>query len=86
MILQAVKVTRDGREEPVRGLRLGSVAPAAFRDLVDASKERTLYNVRVTTTNAVSIIAPNLIFEELEIQQAREISQKPTVVRSPLND
>jgi predicted Zn-dependent protease len=86
MILQAVKVTRDGREEPVRGLRLGSVAPAAFRDLVDASKERTLYNVRVTTTDAVSIIVPDLIFEELEIQQAREISQKPAVVRSPLSD
>jgi hypothetical protein len=81
-----VKVTRDGREEPVRGLRLGSVAPAAFRDLVDASKERTLYNVRVTTTSAVSILVPDLIFEELEIQQAREISQKPAVVRSPLSD
>ncbi|HLG59874.1 MAG TPA: hypothetical protein VI485_31330 [Vicinamibacterales bacterium] len=73
MILQAVKVTRDGREDVVRGVRLGSVPPAAFRDLLDASRERTLYNVRTTNTDAVSVIVPNLIFEELEIQQTREI-------------
>jgi hypothetical protein len=86
MILQAVKITRDGREEAIRGVRLGSVAPAAFRDLLDASRERTLYNVRTTNTDAASIIVPNLIFEELEILQTREIVEKPPVVRSPLGN
>ena len=82
-ILDVVKVTLDGKEQVVRGLRLGTVAPAAFRDLLDASAERTLYTYRGTTFDPVSIIAPNLIFEELEIQQAREIAQKPPVVRAP---
>ncbi len=85
-ILQVVKVSPDGREEAVRGVRLGPVAPAAFRDLLDASRERTLYSVRTTNTEAVSIIAPSLIFEDLEIQLAREITQKPPVVPSPLGD
>ena len=84
VILNAVRVTRDGKEQPVRGLRLATVATAAFKDLIDASKERTMYNFRGTTVDAVSVIAPSVIFEELEIQQTREITQKPPVVGSPL--
>ena len=86
LILQAVKVTRDGREQVVRGLRLGGVAPAVFRDLIDASRERTLHSYRVTGTDAASVIVPNLIFEELEIQRTREITQRPPVVPSPLTN
>jgi len=77
-------VTRDGKEQPVRGLRLATVAAATFKDLLDASKERTMYNFRGTTVDAVTVIAPSLLFEELEIQQTREITQKPPVVGSPL--
>ncbi|HEX5107983.1 MAG TPA: metallopeptidase TldD-related protein [Vicinamibacterales bacterium] len=83
LILDAVKVTPDGKEHVVRGVRLGSVASSAFRDLLDASRERTLYNYRGTTTDPVSVIVPSLIFEELEVQQTREITQKPPVVSSP---
>jgi hypothetical protein len=86
LILDAVKVAPDGKEQVVRGLRMGTVAPAAFRDLLDGSRERTLYNFRGTTTDAVSVIVPNLIFEELEVLQAREITQKPAAVPSPLTD
>jgi hypothetical protein len=83
-IVDAVKVMRDGREEVVRGIRLGAVPPATFRDLLDASRERTLYSFRGTSNDAVSVIVPDIIYEELEIQQAREITQKPPDVKSPL--
>jgi hypothetical protein len=83
LILDAVKVTPDGREQVVRGLRLGAVPPSTFRDLLDASRERMLYNFRGTSTDPVSVIVPNLILEELEIVQAREIGQKPPVVPPP---
>jgi hypothetical protein len=83
-ILEAVKVTRDGREQVVRGLRLGPVPPAAFRDLLEASRERTLHSFRGTAADAVSVIVPNLIFEELEIQRSRDLTQKPPLVASPL--
>ena len=36
-----VKVARDGRETVVRGVRVGSVLPAAFRDILEASSEQT---------------------------------------------
>ena len=86
MIFSIVRVSLDGREVAVRGLRFGAIAPAVFRDLLDASRERTLYSFRPTVNDAVSVIVPNLIFEELEIQRAREIIQKPPSVPSPLTD
>jgi TldD protein len=84
-IFDAVKITRDGREQPVRGVRLGAVPPSTFRDLLDASRERTLYSFRGTSSDAVSVIVPDIIYEELEIQQAREITQRPPEVKSPLS-
>jgi TldD protein len=79
-----VKVTLDGEETPVRGVRFGSVGATAFRDLAEASEERAVYSYRAGATSAVTVIAPSLIFEELEIQRVRDILQKPPVVRSPL--
>jgi len=79
-----VKVTLDGRETPVRGMRFGAVPPMAFRDLSDASKERAVFSYRAGATSAVSVIAPSLIFEELEIVRIKDILQKPPIVPSPL--
>jgi hypothetical protein len=84
VILEASKVTLDGREEPVRGLRFGNVAPTVFRDLAEASQERVLYNYRVSGTDAASLIVPSLMFEELEVQKITDILQKPPIVPSPL--
>jgi hypothetical protein len=83
-ILQAVRVTPDGVEQPVRGLQLGAVTHTAFRDLVEASSDRLLYSTRAPGGAVVSLIVPNLIFEELEIQKSRGVPQKPAVAPSPL--
>ena len=83
VILDAVRVTPDGKEEPVRGLRFGGVPSTAFRDILEASDERMLHNYRVDAGTAASIIAPSLIFEEIELQRTREIVQKPPVVSPP---
>ena len=85
-ILQAFKVTPDGTEQPVRGLRFGSVAPTSFRDLVEASQERMIYTYRASNTDAVSVIAPSLLFEELEIQTVSDLLQKPPIVPPPFRD
>jgi hypothetical protein len=79
-----VKVTPDGVETPVRGMQFGSVPPVAFRDLADASQERAVFSYRIGPTAAVSVIAPSVIFEELEIQRVRDILQKPPIVPSPM--
>ncbi len=79
-----VKVTLDGKETPVRGMRFGAVPPMAFRDLSEASKERTVFSYRAGATAAVSVVAPSLIFEELEVVRIKDILQKPPIVPSPL--
>jgi predicted Zn-dependent protease len=85
LILQGVMVTPGGDETPVRGVRLGSVTPAAFRDLLEASRERTLHSVRATATDIASVIVPNLLFEELEVQRTRDVVQRPPLVPPPVD-
>ncbi len=102
-ILRAVKITVDGKEEPVRGLYLSNISHSSFKDILHASEERTLYNYRATSaglmgmiglvlgptadpsgSSIVSLIAPNLIFEELEVQRGKDVSPKLPIVPSPL--
>lgn len=78
------KVTPDGAEQMVRGVNLADVPPTAFRDILEASSELTLLTYR-TGGGPVSVIAPALLFEELEIEEVTDILQKPPIVPSPLS-
>ncbi len=86
----AVKVTPDGREEPVRGLLLDAVTHTAFRDISGASKERTVATslagsgAAMAQATMVTVAAPNMIFEELDLSRSKEPLQKKPVVPSPL--
>jgi predicted Zn-dependent protease len=81
--LDVVKVTPDGKEQPVRGLRFAGVPSTAFRDILEASEERSLLNYRLDAGTAASVIAPSVIFEELELERVNVIIQKPPVVPPP---
>jgi predicted Zn-dependent protease len=89
-ITSAVKVTPDGREEPVRGLMLDAPTHTTFRDIVAASSDRTLVThlasggAGMPATTMVSVAVPNLIFDELDIQQNKDPLQKKPLVPSPL--
>jgi predicted Zn-dependent protease len=89
-IAAAVKVTPDGREEPVRGLVLESPMHTAFRDITAASKERTLTTHlapgggAMSPATMVTVVTPNLIFDELDIQRSKDPLQKKPLVPSPL--
>jgi predicted Zn-dependent protease len=88
-LASAVKVTPDGREEPVRGLTLTGVTHTTFRDILAASAERTLLtsgssNGIAGGATLISVIAPSLIFEELDIQRNKEPLQKKPLVASPI--
>lgn len=86
-IAEAIKITQDGKEEVVRGLRFASVPPSVFRDLLEASDQPAMYSDQVAAENTiVSVIAPSLVFEELEIQKSTDIAQKPPIVPSPLKN
>ncbi len=94
---RAVKVRVDGTEQPVRGLSFANVQHTSYRTIAEASKDRTLYTcqpAQVMNMGAsmpmsnrvpvVSLIVPNLLFEELEIQPNKETPFKRPVVPSPL--
>ena len=89
-VAAAVKVTPDGREQPVRGLLLDSPTHTAFRDIAGASKERTAVThlagsgAAMAQATMVTVVAPNLIFEELDLQRNKEPLQKKPIVPSPL--
>jgi TldD protein len=88
-VASAVKVTLDGNEEPVRGLMLSGVTHTTFRDIVAASAERTLLttgspNGVAGGVTLVSVIAPSLILEELDLQRNKEPLQKRPIVPSPI--
>ena len=94
---RTVKVTPDGQESLVRGVALGRVAQGDFRDILEVSEEQALYTYRpapsatARLTGAfpspdvvVTVIAPNLLFDYLEVEQVRPIPQTPPIVPSPL--
>lgn len=99
-IVRAYKVTPDGAETLVRGLQFDTVPHTAFRDILGASSERRLHSYRATLPSSmqmmammqggppsdvvVSLIAPNLIFEELEIEKPDRPFQRPPIVPAPL--
>ncbi len=96
VIPQIIRVTPDGAEQVVRGMRFGALTPNIFRNVLGASSERELLTYRGSPAIApapgslgsrqvpVSVIAPGLIVNDLEIQPMREVAQKPPVVPSPL--
>jgi len=89
-VASAVKVTPDGREEPVRGLVLSAVTHTTFRDILAASAERTLLTTASPNgisggMTLISVIAPSLIFEELDVQRDKEPLQKRPSAPSPLS-
>jgi hypothetical protein len=96
LILQLVKVAPDGTEQVIRGMRFGALTPNIFRDVLGASDERELHNYRAAPSMPpvpgslgggpvpVSVIAPSVIVDDLEIQRVREVAPKPPVVPSPL--
>lgn len=88
------RVYPDGREELVRGLRFRGLSARSLRDVLAASSETTVFEYVATTTALsllgsggylapVSVIAPGILFEELELDVPREQLPKPSTVPPP---
>ncbi len=88
------RVYPDGREELVRGLRFRGVSTRALRDILAASQETALFEFVNNSAPlaflgeggyvaATSVVAPGLLFEELELEVPQEQLQKRAVVPPP---
>lgn len=86
--LLAYRVYPDGREELVRSLQFHGVSTRSFKDIVAASDENYVLdlidtNPRGTFMTTASVIAPSVIFEELELAPVEEETPKPPIVPPP---
>ena len=88
------RVYLDGREELVRGLRFKGLSTRSLRDILAASTETALFEyinngaplARAGTGGyiaATSVVAPGLLFDELEVDRLQEPLEKPPLVPPP---
>ena len=87
------RVYPDGHEELERGLRLRGFTVKSFRDVLAASEESAVLNFLDTAaplsylssgfvTNA-AVIAPGVLFDELELEPNQQDIPKPPIVPPP---
>ncbi len=92
--LLAYKIYPDGREEIVRGLLFHGVSVRSLKDIVAASDENYVFDLIDSNapfalvgagsfTTTASVIAPAMLFEELELEPAKEETLKPPIVPPP---
>jgi hypothetical protein len=87
------RIYPDGREELVRGLRFRGMTMRSLKDIIAASQEMQAFDFLnsgaplglsaggyVTTC---SVVAPGVLFEDLELERREENLEKPPVVPPP---
>lgn len=88
------RVYADGREELVRGLRFRGVSTRALRDVLAASGENALFDFVNNTAPLAylgaggylaptAVVAPGLLFDEIEFELPQEQLPKPPIVPPP---
>jgi hypothetical protein len=77
------KVYPDGREERVRGCEFGSIEVGALKDIIAAGREPVVHNTRCGGGLPASIIAPAVLFEELELFKVEDEPQRLPIVPAP---
>jgi microcin-processing metallopeptidase PmbA/TldD-like protein len=92
--LLVYRVYPDGREELVRGLRFRGLSTRSLRDILAASNESYVFNFMDApvpfalmgaggfVTNA-SVIAPAVLFDEVEFERVQDDLPKPPLVPPP---
>jgi TldD protein len=88
------RVYTDGREELVRGMRFTGVSSRTLREIEGASSETAMFDYVANgaplallgsggVLSPTSVVAPGVLFEELELERSQEQLQKPPIVPPP---
>ena len=77
------KVYADGREELVRGCEFGSFDVGSLKDIIAAGRTPVVYNSGSTTGARASVVAPAVLFEELELFAIEEERQALPIIEAP---
>lgn len=92
--LLVYRVYPDGREELVRGLRFRGLSTRSFKDIIAASDESYVFNFvdsnapfalmgAGTFITSASVIAPAVLFDDLELEHEQEETPSPPIVPPP---
>ena len=92
--LLAYKVYPDGREELVRGVRFRDVSTRSLKDIAAVSDENYVFGLIDSDApfalmgagsfiTTASVIAPAVLFDELELEPVQEEVPKPPIVPAP---
>lgn len=92
--LLVYRVYPDGREELLRGMRLKGVSTRSLRDILAAGGDPVVFDYlengapfavsgAASFVAECSIVAPGLLFEELQLERSEEELPKPPVVPPP---
>lgn len=71
----------DGHEEPVRGLEFDAISVSSLRDILFAGSEQVVWNQGGTSSS--SIIAPAVLFEELDLYAIEDDSGAESNLPAP---
>jgi len=92
--IQVYRVYPGGKEELIRGMRFRGLSTRSLKDILAASDENAVYDfidnpapfalmgAGAFVTNA-SVIAPGILFEELELEPVQQEVPKPPIVPPP---
>ncbi len=92
--LLVYKVFPDGHEELMRSVRFRGLSARSLRDIVAASDESFVFNFTDSNaplalvgagnyTASSSVVAPAVLFDELELEPIQEEVSKPPIVPAP---
>jgi hypothetical protein len=94
-VLEAVKVYRDGHEEPLRGVVASGFNTFLFKDILAVGTTAHVHNYLAPSVIpafitggsqyvASTIVTPDLLFEDVEVKQQEGDLPKPPRLASPL--
>jgi hypothetical protein len=73
----------DGREEPVRGCEFSSVDVRSLRKIIAAGNVPVVHNSAGGASPASSVIAPAVLFEEMELSRIKQEAEKKPILEAP---
>jgi len=95
-LTRTYKIYPDGKEELIRGAELPALSAQSFKDIINTGKTNFVYNFLSSAVVSpfmtggdqyvgVSIISPDLLFEDIEVKSPEDDFRKPPILSNPLS-
>ena len=83
MPLAMYKVYPDGREQRVRGAEIARIGQKVFKRILAAGEKPYVLNIG-SGSGGQTVVAPAMLFEELDLAKVDRDFDKPPILTSPL--